>query len=222
MDATLCVMGPTGVCRERSSRARGSALGMGSLAFLSMLLAPSWSAGQAPGGAGAPASPAGTVPAGVIKPISVDVVLGRSTVVKTPYDAIQAPVVSSSTICSATLIGRGSIVVNGLVLGTAQISAASDGQPKDVVTYEVHVIRDKDYFVTLATFINQNVPNCQQITLTLSPDTRKVLVGGSVWTHEAIRQIYDLLISPDLQQSDIINQMWWACPPGTGVSYRTN
>jgi Flp pilus assembly secretin CpaC len=149
-------------------------------------------------------------------------VLGRSTVVKTAFDAIQPPVVSSSTICSATLIGKGSIVINGLVLGTAQVSVASDGQPKDVATYEVHVVRDRDYFVALATFINQHVPNCQQITLTLSPDTRKVLVGGYVWTTEAIRQIYDLLISPDLQQSDIINQMWWACPPWTGGSYPTH
>ena len=134
--------------------------------------------------------------------------------VKTSFDAVQEPVVSGDKVCRAQRIGKGSIVISGLVLGTAQVTVAQDGAAAAVETYVVRVVRDAEEFSKLADFINANVPNCK-ITLTLSPDTRKVLLGGYVWTQDAIRQIYELLVSPDLPQSDIINRLYWGYPPGT-------
>jgi hypothetical protein len=190
---------------------------IGTAILLGMSLAPGWSVAQTPAAPKAGETAKASPPADGLKPVPVKVVIGRSKVLK-PFDSVQKPVVSNSTICNASTIGEGSIVINGLVLGTAQVSVASDGQTKDVATYVIHVVRDEEYFAGLAKFINDHVPNCQ-ITLTLSPDTRKLIVGGYVWSQDAIRQIYELLLSPELAQSDIINQMCWAYPPATVVPY---
>jgi Flp pilus assembly secretin CpaC len=203
----------------KSTRLWRPVLRMSGVGFLWVLLTPVWSAAQTGATTPAPSRSSGLAAAEVIKPVTVDVIVGQSAVVTTTLGTLQPPVVANSKICNATGIGSVSILINGLVLGTTQVSVASQDKPANVTTYIVRVVRDATYFAELVKFINAKVPNCR-ITLTLSPDTSKVLLAGYVWTEEAIRQIYELLDSPDLPRSSIINQLYWACPPVSASGYQ--